>query len=192
MPPAPLASSVTLGWAETCRLGRFQAADSSVSWRLVFLNLVNLRLQQQSRGCTKKGRGQPPPGGRAPPWGRTGDGHSWAQWSHRLGVCLWGVDSGPGSQEQVEACSRADQRSQRIWALGQPSRQVWRGAQLRLAWGSMEAAPGVGAPDIGAESLQDSLRVLLSTTGPGLLRVCLSEVESGSESRMGQNLRCKA
>ena len=50
----------------------------------------------------------------------------------------------------------------------------------------------MGAPDVGAESLQDSLRVLLSTIGPGLLRVRLSEVESGSESRAGQNLRCKA
>lgn len=89
-------------------------------------------------------------------------------------------------------CSRADRRSQRSWALGQPSRQVWRGAQLRLAWGSVEAAAGVGAPDVGSESLQDSLHVLLSTAGPGLLRAPLSEAESGSESRTGQNLRREA
>lgn len=89
-------------------------------------------------------------------------------------------------------CRRADRRSQRSWASGQPSRQVWRGARPGLAWGSVEAAAGVGAPGVGAESLQASLRVLLSTAGPGLLRAPLSEVESGSESRTGQNLRREA
>lgn len=85
-----------------------------------------------------------------------------------------GVGSGPGSQEQVEACSRADQQSRRSRALGQPSSQVWRRAELRLARGSMEAAPGVEAPDVGAESSQDCLRVLLGPAGPGLLQVPLS------------------
>ena len=100
-----------------------------------------------------------------------------------------GVGSRPGSQEQVEACSQADQQSQRSRALGQPSSQVWRRAELRLARRSMEAAPGVGAPDVGTESSQDCLHVLLGPAGPGLLQVPLSEMESGSESRTGQNLR---
>ena len=102
-----------------------------------------------------------------------------------------GVGSGPSSQEQVEACSRADQQSQRSRALGKPSSQVWRRGELRLARRSMEAAPGVGAPDVGAESSQDCLHVLLGPAGPGLLQVPLSEVESGSESRTGKNLRCE-
>lgn len=83
-----------------------------------------------------------------------------------------GVGSGPGSQEQVGVCSRADQQSQSR-ALGQPSSQVWRRAELRLARGSMEAAPGVGAPDVGAESSQDCLHILLGPASPGLLRVPL-------------------
>lgn len=81
----------------------------------------------------------------------------------RLGVCLWGGWAGPAAGGGVQQGRPGGHRG--AGALGQPSRQGGRGAQLRLAWGAWEAAAGALEPRCWAGR---TVYTLLSTVGPGL------------------------
>lgn len=103
------------------------------------------RMHQRRQGAAMPGGG--PPGGRTR-WAW------WAQWSRRLQRLPWGAGSGPGSRWRC-AAGQTGAVTEELGFGSQPSRQVWRGAQLRLAWGAGGRCWG-RSPRCWVRILQDS------------------------------------